>query len=325
LAVGIPARNSERSSGAVAMYRRVAGNWVQESVLYGGSWLYFGDAVAIQNNTLVVGAPDSREWQIGRNFVYQYDETHGDWNISDVIRPPSPGLAYDTIFGGFGQSVSIDGEIIAIGMNAAYWAHERGITDAKHFGPHFHRGLYGAAVYRPHTSGWLLADQLIADDPHLLSSFGSSVDVSDEAYDDECVAVGASRRDGATGENEGGSYIFCDMAELPTGVATVALNVLCCERPFETHGPYHYSLELIASKSVESHSAHVQVSLESPDGKLTKVKDSKFQLGLDGKPLKVNGKVKLGKNAAPGTYKLSVMMTKSSGSAIARHAYFDVK
>lgn len=337
LVVGIPTHNlSSRDVGAVAIYRRAAGSWTQEAVLYGDLWRRFGSGVAIQDNTLVVGAPGGRVrdymsyergwFRQGKSFVYEYDETHGDWNLSNELPLPDffGYMAYEALVGGFGQSVSIDGDIIAVGMNRAHWweFYWPDREPESTFAPIGFSGELGAAVYRKARSSdeWVLVEELMEDDPKFFNHFGSSVDVSGE-----CVAVGARKQNGAAGENEGGSFVFCDLAEVPIDLATATIEVFCCEPPFESFGPYRYSLALTTPKSVESQSAHVQVNIESPNGKVVKIAEYKVQLGLDGNPLKLNGIVDLGLNAAPGTYKLSVTMTKNSGSAIAKHQYFDVK
>jgi len=326
LAIGVPSFLSHTSTGAVAIYRRTAGTWEKEAIVQGSLFAKFGAAVAIQDNTLVVGAPGDEELLTGSVLVFEYDETSGDWNLSGrmIPDPDDPESNWISgISGRFGQSVSIDDGVIAVGMNASTWAtYFSELFDEEPAAPDDFSGGVGAYVYRQHpaTEEWVLVERLVEDDPDFFSGFGSSVDVSGD-----CVAVGANGRDGMAGEDEGGSYVFCDIPEVPFDHPSIIIDVECCDVPIDVPGSYTYSLELIHSKSVESLPATLLISIESPEDKITVVDETKVQLPLDGEPLKINGTFKLGEKPTTGKYKFSATLIKNSGNAIATHQNFDVK
>jgi hypothetical protein len=186
-------------AGAVYVYMGAGSNWVQQAELtdkdfnvnpfYTDSWPndFFGNSVAIDGDTLVVGAYGHDyifNTMGGLAFVYQRSGTA--WMPTDVLRPVqrNDGDAW------FGQSVAIKGNRIVVGAPRDY------VNPA---------GLTGAAlIYNRTTSGWVYAASLAAPDLQSDDFFGQSV-----AIDGDVVVVGADRQDGSnTLRDSGAVYVF---------------------------------------------------------------------------------------------------------------------
>ena len=107
-------------SGAVYVFRRSGQTWSLDQKLVasdGGSHDYFGDEVAIENNTIVVGAysadlRNSNGDVILENSgaVYVFNQENGDWveNAKLVADDPQAGKS-------FGISLALDGNTILVG------------------------------------------------------------------------------------------------------------------------------------------------------------------------------------------------------------------
>jgi hypothetical protein len=135
----------------------------------------FGAAVAIDGETLVVGAinlPDVGFPPVGDVFVYRYDGT--SWNFVQALAPPGGDNA------GFGSAVAISGDTIAVG---AYGA-----------------GLFGgeAHVFTRNGSTWDHTAEIVPDDVTNGDNFGLAV-----ALDGNLLAVGARGTD-----NTGAVYVY---------------------------------------------------------------------------------------------------------------------
>lgn len=93
LAVGAPAMNTtEPAAGTVYIYERSEGAWTQTANLSSPSpdpWGFFGQAVALDEDTLVVGAPleeaDGHPNQTGLAHVFHRSE--GGWSYQDTLVP----------------------------------------------------------------------------------------------------------------------------------------------------------------------------------------------------------------------------------------------
>lgn len=135
----------------------------------GATGLQFGQAVAVDGDTMVVAAAP-RGAAPGAAYVYARGPG-GAWSEAARL---STGAAYDS----FGISAAIDGDTIVVGATQAI---EAGQT----------RGA--AYVYTRNQGGpgaWGLAARLVADDGAPGDSFGWSV-----AIDADTIAVGATRVD----------------------------------------------------------------------------------------------------------------------------------
>jgi hypothetical protein len=135
-----------------------------------GAW--FGQAVAISDTLMVVGAPyedlylDSKIDPIdraGAAYVFTYDGTK--WDLEK--RLTSPDIEPTALFG---QAVATDGHLVVVGAP----------------------GANSAYVFTDDGSGWELAKRLISPDTHPNDSFGRSV-----ATCDNLVVVGTFAKSAA--------------------------------------------------------------------------------------------------------------------------------
>ena len=107
-AVGDPWRKTPfgEEAGAVYVFRRVNDRWVQEAELFGWDMAphdFFGSAVAISDDMLVVGAPGWR-----REAVFCYPRAGDTWIEQGYLeRPDVPGY-------GFGRVLAMDGGILLV-------------------------------------------------------------------------------------------------------------------------------------------------------------------------------------------------------------------
>lgn len=164
LVVGAPgARTSQNvNCGAVYVYTRLGASWAFQSKLLPPTPTFgmrFGESIAINENTIVVGTPNEN-WSVGKSgTAYIFTRTGSNWEISQ--RLTGSGELYEHKFA---ASVDIQGNIIAVGSTA---------------------GAMGGAVFVFTYNGtsWLEATRL-SDGPE--SSFGTSVSLSGET-----LAIGA--------------------------------------------------------------------------------------------------------------------------------------
>jgi len=138
----------------------------------------FGSSVAIDNDVLVVGAPDADDGGIDSGAAYLFQASTG---IELLKFTPTDGAAGDA----FGFSVAIAGGIVAVG---APGKDDNGADS-------------GAAYLFDASTGAQLA-KLLPGDGAAGDEFGNSI-----AIDDGIVAVGAWRAD-EHGDDSGAVYLF---------------------------------------------------------------------------------------------------------------------
>ncbi len=178
-----PANNASEDSGAAFVFLRSGTLWIQQAILKSptpAAGEGFGCAVAISNQTAVVGAS-------GAAHVYVRDAS-GQWSHQATLS------GSDTLAGdGFGWAVGIDGETIVVGAHSAS------------------SNASGAAyVFVRSGATWSLQSRLSASNSGAGDAFGWSVSVSGES-----VAVGAPFEDGSSAliadnsaEAAGAVYVF---------------------------------------------------------------------------------------------------------------------
>jgi hypothetical protein len=86
----------------------------------GAEWAHFGWSVSISGDLLVVGAryDDDNGEASGSAYLFEKPET-GWTDMTEMAKlAASDGLPFD----GFGYSVSLSGNIIAVGAHGAYYA-----------------------------------------------------------------------------------------------------------------------------------------------------------------------------------------------------------
>jgi hypothetical protein len=138
----------------------------------------FGAAVAIDGDTMVVGAVGDTSDDIGAAYVYL--RSGGSWTEQAKLTVSAVG---DT----FGTSVSIDGDSIIVGA----FFHDGAVLDA------------GAAyVFVREGTTWTEQGKLEADDAFSSDFFGWSVSI-----DGDTALIGARQEDDKGG-NAGAAYVF---------------------------------------------------------------------------------------------------------------------
>ena len=216
LVVGSP--NAEGFAEGVALvYRRVGGLWAEEAVLRGdGQSEYFGRSVAIDGETVVIGAPfDARN---GRGIdpvstandatisgaVYVFRRDGAAWNRDAFIKS-SNSDASDM----FGWSVSLRGDLLSVAAQA-----EGGGLGGVDAGQADNTQAGAGAVYLfRRQSTWQQAHYIKASNPenndHLGGVALSGVGLVGGASDEDSAATGidGGQSSNAT-TNSGAAYLF---------------------------------------------------------------------------------------------------------------------
>ena len=172
-------------SGAAYIYRYDpdSSEWAYEATLTASGFetaYLFGFSVSIDGDVALIGARDAEingMFQAGSAFVFRYDPDTSGWVEEAMLTDPD-GEERD----GFGQSVSIRGDLALIGAH--------GNDDAG-------GGTGAAFVFRRDpagSGGWLLQEQLTAFDALWQAWFGFSVSLADDI-----ALIGAPQLDSQIG------------------------------------------------------------------------------------------------------------------------------
>ncbi len=173
------------SVGAVYVFDPSGGNWsetVKLTAIDGVANDYFGNAVAIDGDTLAIGAVGNDELGAYAGAAYVFGRSGGLWGQEAKLLPSDGGEDF-----AIGAAVAIDGDVIVVG--APWAATPSGNTGAVY-------------VFRFEVSAWVEEAKLIPSDGAIADRFGSSVEVSGDH-----VLVGAPHRD-EVGEISGAAYLF---------------------------------------------------------------------------------------------------------------------
>jgi len=175
---------------SMASYPITIDPWVQKdklTVWFGKTGDYFGSSVAIDGDTVVVGAPqDDFGGNTDQGSAYVFEKSGNSWTRTGELIP-NDGEDYDY----FGSSVAIDGDTVVVGA------------------PHgFHNSPYQGSAYVFKKSGniWYQTAKITASDGVANDSFGVSV-----AIDGHHVVVGASRDYVFDWRVPGSAYVFSYM------------------------------------------------------------------------------------------------------------------
>jgi Ca2+-binding RTX toxin-like protein len=173
-------------SGSAYIFRRASGVWFQEAKLTPSdpvAWDNFGDAVAVDGDTVVIGAPwrEADPYSFGSAHVFEYNA--GVWEETAALSPP-----YGVPDGSnFGWAVDVIGD-------TAFVLATYGDDD----GP-----VSGVAYeYIRSPDGWVEAASLTASDGGPLDAFGWSMATGDAGG---TLAIGAPQHDGLA---QGAVYVF---------------------------------------------------------------------------------------------------------------------
>lgn len=229
----------EDSGSAYIFVRNDDGTWTQQAKLLapdGKAGDFFGNAVALSNDTAVVGAPYAQDKGIATGVAHVYTRNGSTWTHQTTL-VPNGSVVDDQI----GYAVAIDGDSILIGApgddevamdaGAAYtfqrsgtsWMAQNKLVPT----PGGAAGYFGVSValsnstalvgawddgsaknagiafaYTSNGSGWALESTLLPTDPGTEDTFGYSVALSGDT-----ALIGASGDDDA-GKNSGSAYVF---------------------------------------------------------------------------------------------------------------------
>jgi hypothetical protein len=187
----------------------------------------FGDAVALDGDTLVVGAPGHNGTARGSGIADVFVRGGGAWTREATLVPSRP-------LSGFGASVAISGDTVVVGVprwGAAFvfvraggvWTEQAELAnadDARLFGrsvsvvgdvvavgapdasfPNIY-DVGAAYVFARTGTTWALQQRLVAADAAAGDDLGASVSLSGTS-----LAVGSPKND-AAGTNAGAAYVF---------------------------------------------------------------------------------------------------------------------
>ena len=172
--------------GSVYTFSRAGGAWAQTAKITLGSaaqeFDYFGTALDMSGDRLVVGAPSNTTANPGRAFVYQ-DGASG-WALEDELSPNTSAVLQD-----FGAAVALDGGVAVVGDQRA------DLPGADRGGAVF---VFGAAS-SPRSAPWFQFGELVPSAPADLALFGGAVAVTTTADAGLQVLVGAESDDVTAG------------------------------------------------------------------------------------------------------------------------------
>ena len=188
--------NGKLNQGAAYVYTRAGAVWTQRAKLLasdGTDHDFFGQSVALENGTAVVGAPNAPVPQeLGAGAAYVFTGAGATWTQQAKLFNDEP------LGSNFAESVALEGDIIVVGS-------PNSDEDA--------RGLanQGAAyVYRRNGANWDSLGRFLAFDRQTADLLGMSVDVSGSL-----VIAGATGDDISGVSNVGSAYVF-DLNSLNT-------------------------------------------------------------------------------------------------------------
>ncbi|MBC7797184.1 MAG: carboxypeptidase regulatory-like domain-containing protein [Pyrinomonadaceae bacterium] len=180
--------NANMNQGSAYVYVRTGNIWLQQAQLTaadGATEDLFGNSVAINGNTIIVGANRA---DIGTNgnqgAAYIFTRSGTTWTQQAKI------VAGDGESGdNFGYSVAISGETVAIG------------AFADSFGTVNFRG--SAYIFTRSLTDWSQQAKIVANDGAANDQFGISVSISGNS-----VVVGAFLDDTTLNTDQGSAYVF---------------------------------------------------------------------------------------------------------------------
>ena len=165
--------------GGIHVFRPDAGTGVWEEVAHltasdGDVGDGFGNTMAVDGTTLMVGAPGKDE---GRGAVYLFHKDgSGDWRQAGMLSA-GDGVAGDSL----GAALSLNGGIALVGA------------------PRHAEGAGAVYVFRRGNDGWSQQEKLAGSNPHPKDRFGVAL-----SFDGDRVLIGAAGQDSVTG----GAYVF---------------------------------------------------------------------------------------------------------------------
>jgi trimeric autotransporter adhesin len=200
--------NDIDDSGAVYVFVRDGATWKQQAYLKAAQPQviadFGGDPITLSGdgNTLAVGVSFEDVSGSEDGAVHVFVRNGAVWSQPQRLTAPNGGSS-DL----FGRAVhlSADGQTLAVGAVAE----DGGTAGVQNGGVIFSdEGVEDAGavyVFARNDNGWALQAYVKSSAPTVSAGFGSAVAL---AADGSTLAVGASREDGAGGENSGVTYVF---------------------------------------------------------------------------------------------------------------------
>lgn len=225
-----------RQAGAVYVFARQGGNWLEEAVLTAAdaaAYDDFGYAIALFNDILVVGAPGDNAAGTDSGSTYVFRRTPGGW-VQEAKLVPADGASFDA----FGSAVAAGADWVLIGApldddqaqssGSAYffafdgstWLEMEKVTASDAASDHQFgtsvamdgavaivgapfNGAGAAYVFRDDGAAWTEAAKLAATDGQSGARFGAAAAVRGNT-----ALVGAPRFSDSEGVNRGAAYLF---------------------------------------------------------------------------------------------------------------------
>jgi hypothetical protein len=203
----LQADNSLSNAGAAYVFRRAGGTWAQEAYLKAsnpGSGDSFGWSVAIDGDTIVVGAVGEESNSVGVNgdqtddstpsgAVYVFQRVAGSWQQQAYLKASNTGLGDR-----FGYSVALSGDTVIVGADG---------EDGNGFDQSSNALSSSGAAYVFHRTGLTWSQEAYlkgssVSNPWIDNHFGFSVDV-----DGNTAVVGARWQDSQQVDS-GAAYVF---------------------------------------------------------------------------------------------------------------------
>ncbi len=171
------------NAGAAYIFIRSGNTWVEQAKLTasdGGAGDRFGSSVSIDNNTVIISAPNDDDEGTNAGAAYIFTRSGSTWIEQDKLTVSDSD--------GFGNDVAISGDTVIVGASED-----------------FHAGPFSGAAYIFTRSGsnWNEQAKLIGSDPGEEKQFGWSV-----AIDGDSAIVGAILDYPSSGTVSGAAYTF---------------------------------------------------------------------------------------------------------------------
>ncbi|MEK8019253.1 MAG: thrombospondin type 3 repeat-containing protein [Candidatus Parabeggiatoa sp.] len=195
--IGAPYNDdNESNSGSVYLFIKPRNGWATTSTYHakliasdGATNDYFGDTVAISDDTVVVGAYGDDDKGIKSGAVYVFVKPADGWIITETYYENAKLTASDGAAGdSFGKSIAISGDTVAVG---AYKDDDKGSNSGS------------AYVFVKPNSGWATTSIFNAKLTAETGYFGYSIAISGET-----VAVGAYNDSPRGASSSGSVYMF---------------------------------------------------------------------------------------------------------------------
>jgi len=204
--------NGTANAGAAMVYRRSGSAWNIEALIPSpspGNTGSFGEAVAISNDVLLVGAKDALIGTGSVGLAYIYRRINGAWALQKTL---SPSVADQVAGNGFGWSVALDGDTAVVGC----------ANCNDNIGAPSNSGsLYVFRQNQGGTNQWGMSQELSGSQPGYIDRFsfalrlrGDSMAVTAPGAGDKLIYLFARPSGGSFSEldtlqvNEGGNSVF---------------------------------------------------------------------------------------------------------------------